>query len=386
MFSPRTKELEVSGIRRMFEAAPPGSINLGLGEPDFSPPECVQEALFDAVRRGYNKYGPSAGLPALRDAIAERYRRRLGETGREHVLVTEGGTEALAVAALALYEPGDEVLVPDPGFVLYSPHARMAGAIPVPFPLDERRDFQPDLGALADRLTPRTRAIVVNSPSNPTGAVYSQRVVDGIVDLAREHDLTIISDEVYDEILYTGRPHQSFWGRYEKVVLVNSFSKIFALTGWRLGYLLSSPAVVQLANKIHYHLVACPATPVQMAALAGLSQARPAVDQMAREFRARRDLLLRGLQKVPGLRCAVPQGAFYAFPRVDWGLSATEAAQALLRAGIITTPGDSFGALGEGHLRLSFATSRENLRRALEIIGAFAEDLRPSPAAAVARR
>ena len=374
MFSSRARELEISGIRRMFEAAPPGTINLGLGEPDFSPPKAVQEALFDAVRKGYNKYGPSAGILPLRDALAQRYRRWDGRTARESVVVTEGGTEALAACALTLYEVGDEVLVPNPGFVLYAPHARMAGAVPVPYPLDEAKGYQPDLDVLESRITPRTRALVVNSPSNPTGSVYSPRVVDRLVDLARDHDLTIVSDEVYDEILYVPQGHRSFWGRYEHVVVVNSFSKLFAMTGWRLGYLVAPPAVAQQVNKVHYHLVACPSTPVQMAALAGLSAPPRETAEMVREFRARRDLFLRGLKEVRGLRCVTPEGAFYAFPRIDWGMTPLEAAQVLLQRGLLCTPGDSFGSLGEGHLRMSFATSQENLRRALRILEEFGEE------------
>ncbi len=374
MFSSRARELEISGIRRMFEAAPPGTINLGLGEPDFSPPAAVQEALFDAVRKGYNKYGPSAGILPLRDALAQRYRRWDGRTARESVVITQGGTEALAACALTLYEVGDEVLVPNPGFVLYAPHARMAGAVPVPYPLDEAKGYQPDLDALESRITSRTRALVVNSPSNPTGTVYSPRVVDRLVDLARDHDLTILSDEVYDEILYVPQGHRSFWGRYDRVVVVNSFSKLFAMTGWRLGYLVAPPAVAQQVNKVHYHLVACPSTPVQMAALAGLSAPPRETTEMVREFRARRDLFLRGLKQVRGLRCVTPEGAFYAFPRIDWVLSPLEAAQALLQRGLLCTPGDSFGSLGEGHLRMSFATSQEHLRRALRILEEFGEE------------
>ncbi len=374
MLSARVQALEISGIRKMFDAAPANVIHLGLGEPDFNPPTVVKEALFEAVRNGSNKYGPSAGLPELRDALAERYRRYDGTTARENVIVTSGGTEALLSAALTLYDPGDEVLIPNPGFVLYGPHARLAEAIPVPYSLREERGFQPDIAELEELVSARTRAIVVNSPSNPTGGVFSGNTVDAIVSFAESHGLTIISDEVYDEIIYAPGGHKSFWGRYDRVVVVNSFSKILAMTGWRLGYLVASRTVAAGANKIHYHAVACPSTPCQVAALRGLQEAQADIAAMTKEFRARRDLVVKGLNEVPGMRCVRPEGAFYAFPSFTWKMSAMEAAQGLLKEGLLCTPGDAFGSLGASHLRLAFANSRENLRKALAIMRDFGSE------------
>ena len=229
MVARRALEAQISGIRKMFEAAPPRSINLGLGEPDFDPPAEVVEALCRAVHEGKNHYGPSAGIPALRERLADRYREREPATDRENVLVTASGTEGLMATALALYDPGDEVLVPNPGFVLYGPHARLAGAVPVPYSLPRERGFLPDLGELERLITPHTRAIVVNSPSNPTGAVFPKAIVDGIASLADHHNLTIVSDEVYEEIVYDG-PAVSFWGRSDRAVIINSFSKMLATT------------------------------------------------------------------------------------------------------------------------------------------------------------
>ena len=365
----------MSGIRKMFDAAPPDVVNLGLGEPDFDPPEEVREALFQAVRQGLNKYGPSAGIAPLREAIARKYARHDPTTTLENVLVTVGGSEGLAVVALSMYNPGDEVLVPNPGFVLYGPHARLAGARPVPYPLTKENSFLPDLDGLEKLITPRTKAIVVNSPSNPTGAVIPRKMADQICALANAHDLAVISDEAYDEIVYTTEPFTSFWGRADKVVVVNSFSKTFAMTGWRLGYLLAPRAFVAEANKIHYHLVACPATPPQIAALKGLEVSAPATQAMTREFRARRDIIVKGLRAIPGMSIVSPKGAFYAFPAIDWrDRSDVEVAQGLLRKGLLLTPGTSFGSLGEGHLRLSFATSRDKIQRALDILRAYADD------------
>jgi aspartate aminotransferase len=370
----RALALEISGIRRMFEAAPPNAINLGLGEPDYNPPPVVRDALCAAVQRGDNHYGPSAGLPALREAIAARYRHLTPEIGRDSVVVTAGGSEGLAATALTLYESGDEVLVPNPGFVLYPAHAKLCEATPVPYDLDERRGFQPDLDSLERRITPKTRAIVVNSPANPTGGVLSASAVARIRKLAQAHDLTIISDEVYEEMVYDGK-FRSFWGTHERVVVVHSFSKMFAMTGWRLGFVVAPPAIAAEINKIHYHLIACPPTPAQVAVLAGL-EAGPSVNRaMIAEFRARRGLIGKGLNEVPGLKCTIPGGAFYAFPRFSWPGSAGDVANALLRRGLITTPGDAFGSLGAGHLRLSFANSRANLRRGLRILHEYAESV-----------
>jgi len=374
MVAARVRTVEISGIRKMFEAAPPHAINLGLGEPDFEPPPEVIEAICAAVRDGANHYGPSAGLVALRDKIAERYRDRDPKTGRDNVLVTGSGSEGLMAVAMALYNPGDEVLVPNPGFVLYAPHARLMGAIPVPYALREARGFLPDLDELEHLVTRRTRAIVVNSPSNPTGGVFPAKTVDAIVDLAERHDLTIVSDEVYEEIVYE-RTFASFWGRSNRVIVVNSFSKTLAMTGWRIGYLVAPRHLATDLNKMHYHIMACPPTPAQIGALAGLTRSQRTVRAMVREFRARRDLVLRRLRQIPGVSVVPPGGAFYAFPRFDWTPSSSEIAIELLRRGVITTPGDAFGSLGAHHLRLSFAASRENLEKGLDLLAAYGAEV-----------
>ncbi|MCI4331379.1 MAG: pyridoxal phosphate-dependent aminotransferase [Thermoplasmata archaeon] len=366
--------MEISGIRKMFEAAPPGAINLGLGEPDFEPPAAVIDALCDAVRHGMNHYGPSAGISALRDKVAERYLDRDPDTTRDNVIITGSGSEGLMATALTLYDPGDEVLVPDPGFVLYAPHARLCGALPVAYALDEENHFLPDLDALEARITPHTRAIVVNSPSNPTGGVFPKAVIERIVDLAERHDLTIVSDEVYEEMIYEGK-FASFWGRGDRVVIVNSFSKTLAMTGWRIGFLVAPRALAVEINKLHYHMMACPSTPAQAAVLAGLNAGPGATQVMMKEFRARRELIVKGLNRIPGLSCVPPAGAFYAFPKFTWPGTAQEVAGALLQRGLITTPGDAFGARGTSHLRLSFAASRENLKKGMAILRAYAKDV-----------
>jgi len=375
MVADRARQVELSGIRRMFEAAPPNAINLGLGEPDFEPPKEAIEEMVRAVRGGLNHYGPSAGIPALRDKIAERYRDRAPTTQRENVVVTGSASEGLMATALALYNPGDEVLVPNPGFVLYAPHAQLVGAVPVPYSLTEKHRYLPDFDELERKITPRTRAIVVNSPSNPTGAVFPRAVVDRLCALADRHALTIVSDEVYEEIVY-GAPCTSFWGRTDRVVVANSFSKTLAMTGWRIGYLLAPRALAIELNKMHYHIMACPPTPTQVAVLAGLESGRDALEAMVREFRARRGLVVRALRRIPGIDIVPPEGAFYAFPRFSWPRTATEVATSILARGVITTPGDAFGSLGASHLRISFAASRANLTRGLGILREYAEEIR----------
>ena len=373
--SDRVRQVEISGIRKMFEAAPPNAINLGLGEPDFEPPKVVIDALCAAVQDGMNHYGPSAGLPPLREKIAERYRERDPETTRENVIVTGSGSEGLMAVALTLYNPGDEVLVPNPGFVLYPPHAKLCGAVPVPYDLVERRGFQPDFDQLERLVTPKTRAIVVNSPSNPTGSLFPRATVERVISFAEEHDLTIVSDEVYEEMVYDGT-FQSFWGRTDRAVIVNSFSKTLAMTGWRIGFLVAPRPLAVEINKLHYHMMACPSTPAQAAVLAGLENGGTEVHKMVAEFRARRELISKGLAKIPGVSVVRPAGAFYAFPKIAWPGSAQEIAGTLLQHGLITTPGDAFGSLGAGHLRLSFAASRANLRKGLAILDAVGEEIR----------
>ncbi len=216
---------------------------------------------------------------------------------------------------------------------------------------------------------------MVNSPSNPTGGVFPAAMVEKIVEFAEEHDLTIVSDEVYEGMVYEGK-FASFWGRTDRAVIVNSFSKTLAMTGWRIGFLVApSPLAVEI-NKVHYHMLACPSTPVQTAVLAGLLHSQATIDAMVAEFRARRSMFVAGLNRIPGLKCVPPAGAFYTFPKFTWPGSAQEVAGALLQRGLITTPGDAFGSLGASHLRMSFAASRENLRRALAILREYSAEAR----------
>jgi len=374
-FSSRLDGLETSDIRKLFEKAPPDAINMGIGEPDFQPPEHVREAVKKAIDSGHNKYGPIAGLPALRDAIAARYRKYKADVTKENVVVTAGGSEALLVCALGLYDKGDEVLVPDPGFVFYAPHAKMGGATPLTYSLDQENDFGIDEEELKKLVTDKTKAIVVNTPSNPCGGALTEKEVRCIADIAKDHGLFVISDEVYDEIVYD-RPHVSFMGKCENLVLINSFSKSYAMTGWRIGYMVAELSLIENLSKIHYYTIACPSTPYQHGAIAALTGPQDAVKRMVNEFHERRDYLVKALNETPGFICTNPRGAFYTFPSFDFKLDDRELAMHLLRNNVICTPGISFGSQGARHMRFSYANSLANLRKGVESIRGATKDLK----------
>ncbi len=373
MFASRARGLRMSGIRKMFEMAGSDAINLGLGEPDFQPPASVLEAMVKAVAEGYNKYGPTGGLPALKQALAEKH-SSVADITEENVLITVGGTEALFLTMQTFIDPGDEVLVPDPGFVLFAPHVRLAGGEPVFYPLLEEAGFLPRTGDLQSLLTPRTKAIIVCNPSNPTGSVMGKGEVEAVSSFAEDHDLILVSDEVYDSIVYE-RGHHSFLGMVENHVYINSFSKFLSMTGWRLGYLIAPAEYVRTMAKVHYFMVACPPTPAQHAVLHGLPQLHDYVDEMVAEFRRRRDHIVRRLNDVPGFRCLLPGGAFYAFPSYEYPVSSEDLAVRLLKAGVMCSPGSAFGKGGERHLRFSYANSLENIDRGMDIVVSVVQHL-----------
>lgn len=363
----RMTGLDVSGIRKMFEMAPGDAINLGIGEPDAQPPGHVVKAYQDALAAGHNKYGPSAGLAELRSLVAERARAMWPEASEENVVLTSGSTQGLFAIMLALIDEGDEVLCPDPGFVLYAPHVRLSGGSPVFYRLTDEHGFRPDVAELERLVTRRTKALVVNSPSNPTGGVLRAKDVDDLVAFAERHGLVIVSDEVYDRIVYE-EPHHTFLGKYEDVVYLNSFSKTFAMTGWRLGWSVAKTEWSQAMRRMTYHMVACPSTPAQKAAIAALTGPQDFVGRMVKSLRERRDLAVRLLSRVNGFHCANPGGAFYAFPRYEQRVASKDLAMKILEAGVVSTPGDAFGDAGESHLRVSYAVETQRLKKGLDIL------------------
>lgn len=371
----RMRELPISGIRKMFELAGKDAINFGIGEPDFQPPDYVIEAFARAMREGKNNYGPSSGIPELRAAIAEKERHRLPSIDASHVVVTCGSTEALYATLAAYVDPGDEVLIPNPGFVLYRPHTYLCGGVPVPYPLRKEYNYRPRVDDLRALVTDRTKALIVNSPSNPTGACLRQKDVDYIVDFAREHDLLLLTDEAYDTITFD-RPHASFLGKYDKTVYFNTFSKTYAMTGWRIGYLVAHPDIAEPIKRMSYHLIANPPTPTQYACLAALEGPQDFVQGMVQTFKDRRDLIVKLVKDIPGLDIVKPEGAFYAFCSYDADVDCKDLAMHILqREKVVVTPGDAFGSEGAKHIRISYSTNEANLREGMARVKRVFEDL-----------
>jgi len=375
MFSDRITSISPSGVREIFELVGGEAINLGLGEPDFQPPEEAREALKDALDMGMNKYGPTCGLVQLRESIASYNQKYCRSITPDNVVVTAGATEALLVISQSLFQQCDQVLIPEPGFVLYHPHVVLSGARPVPYGLREEEGFQPDVDEILELITPATKGIIVNSPSNPTGGVISEKTYKALVDISKDKGLWIISDEVYDNFIYEGR-HHSFCDHLENSIVVNSFSKSLAVTGWRIGYLLANEEALTQLSKMHYYTVACPPTPIQHAVHRAMPTMERFLDQVIPVFDRRRRLMVDLLNEIPGLRCELPRGAFFAFPSYDLGMGSTELAKRIGREGVICSPGAAFGPGGEGHLRFSYATSEENIERGIAIIARLMRSVR----------
>ena len=364
--SDRLAAIPMSGIRKMFDLAKPDSINLGLGEPDLEPPKEAIEGMNAAAVDGKNKYSPTAGIPELRDAIAERFSRyNPGLSGR-NVIVTPSGSTALLEMTQAFVDPGDEVLVPSPGFVIYAPHASLAGGKPVEYRLTEG-DFQPDIDYIQDRITEKTKMIVVNNPSNPTGGVLSEESRKALADIAHDKDVMIMSDEVYESFVYEGR-HQSFLPYLDRAVVVGGFSKMMAVTGWRLGFAIANEECMDALVKMQYHVCASPGMPAMYGVLNAMPSIDPYLENARATFKKRRDLISKRINEIDGMSIIPPKGAFYAFPSFDLDMTSQELANELVQAGLICTPGSAFGTFGEGHLRFSYAASEEKIDKGMDIL------------------
>ena len=364
--SDRLAAIPMSGIRKMFDLAKPDSINLGLGEPDLEPPKEAIEGMNAAAVDGKNKYSSTAGIPELRDAIAERFSRyNPGLSGR-NVIVTPSGSTALLEMTQAFVDPGDEVLVPSPGFVIYAPHASLAGGKPVEYRLTEG-DFQPDIDYIQDRITEKTKMIVVNNPSNPTGGVLSEESRKALADIAHDKDVMIMSDEVYESFVYEGR-HQSFLPYLDRAVVVGGFSKMMAVTGWRLGFAIANEECMDALVKMQYHVCASPGMPAMYGVLNAMPSIDPYLENARATFKKRRDLISKRINEIDGMSIIPPKGAFYAFPSFDLDMTSQELANELVKAGLICTPGSAFGTFGEGHLRFSYAASEEKIDKGMDIL------------------
>jgi aspartate/methionine/tyrosine aminotransferase len=358
----RAKELEQLGR---------SIIHLELGEPDFHAAAPVVDAVRNAVAAGRDRYCSTRGIPALRAAIADYVKRtRRLDVAAEQVLVAPGCKMALSLAMMALIEPADEVLYPDPGFPIYPSFTRGLGATAVPFGLEEKNKFQPDIDEIAGKITPRTRMIIFNSPNNPTGTVFSDAALEEIAKLAVKHDLWVLSDEVYARILFGGeyKSISALPGMADRTVIIDGFSKSFAMTGWRLGYAVAPLHVIDAMDLLVLNTFTCTAEFTQVAAIEALRDTTKAVEAMVTEYRKRRDQFVAGLAGIPGFRCQAPDGAFYAWVNIeDTGLSAEELQKLLLEeAGVAGIAGAAFGPRGKTYLRFSLVSARNLLEEALE--------------------
>ena len=371
-FSDRALAIQPTGVRKMFDLAGDDVISFGLGEPDFQPPPVAIEAFHQAMLDGRNRYTTTAGLPELRRKIAESWSSYQTDMDEQNVCITMSGTNALLNLFLTLVNPGDNVLLPEPYFPLYGPDVSIAGGKARYYPCLFDNEFIPSVEDLEHLVDENTVAILYNFPSNPTGGTLDESQRDELLDFAQRHNLWLISDEVYDRIVFDG-PHVSFMGTgYERVLLVNSFSKTFAMTGWRMGYIISTNLeAMQQIIKMQYYITACSTDAMQYGILTAMNQASEYPDVLAKEFKQRCDLIVERLNAMPGVECHKPKGAIYVFPRVTVpNMTSEDIAMELLKDGVLCSPGSAFGPSGEGHLRFAYTISQEDITRGMDKVEA----------------
>ncbi len=362
---------EVLSKARALERQGKKIIHLEIGEPDFNTPENVVEAGVDALRKGWTHYGPSAGLPELRQAIADYVSRTRGvKVSSDEVVVVPGGKPIIFFTILSLIDEGDEVIYPNPGFPIYESMIRYVGGGAVPIRLREERDFSLDVNELASLISDRTKLIIINSPQNPTGGVLARRDIEQIARVIGDRNITVLSDEIYSRLLFDGFEHFSIMsvpGMQERTILLDGFSKTYAMTGWRMGYGVMRADLATHITRLMTNSNSCTASFTQVAGIEALRGDQSSVDRMRDEFQRRRDVFVVGLNKIKGFSCRMPKGAFYVFPNIsETGWKSKPLADALLeQAGIAALSGTSFGEFGEGYLRFSVANSLENLEEAL---------------------
>ena len=371
---------EAGARARALEATGRSIVHLEIGEPDFDTPANIREAAKRAIDDGFTHYGPFFGLPKLREAIAADATARKGfPINPEHVIVTPGAKPIMYYAMIAIVEPGDEVIVPDPGFPIYESMARFAGGTVVPLPIRAERDFRVDLDELESLITKRTRMLVLNSPANPTGGLFTREDIVRIAELSIHHDLVVLADEIYGRIIYEGEHVSiaSIPGMAERTIVLDGFSKTFAMTGWRLGYAILPDFLLQPYSRLIINSISCTSTFSQVAAIEALNGPQEEIEAMVAEFKVRRDLIVDGLNAIPGIRCFRPHAAFYVFPEISaTGLDGAELADRMLHdVGVCVLAGSAFGEVGRNHIRISYANSRANLTEALARIRTVVEPL-----------
>jgi len=364
---------EVLARAKALEAQGKEIVHLEIGEPDFDTPDNIREAAVKAIWDGYTHYGPAHGLPELREAIARVVSKDKGiDVSPDEVVVTPGAKPIMFFAMLALVNEGDEVIYPNPGFPIYESVIEFLGAKAVPLKLEEQREFCFDAAELAKLVSPRTKMIIINSPQNPTGGVLSKEDLEAIADVARKNNIWVLSDEVYSKILYEGE-HISIAalpGMREHTIILDGYSKTYAMTGWRLGYGIMPKELAAALTQLQINATSCTSSFTQVAGIEGITGDQSAAIRMVEEFKRRRDVIVDGLNRIPGIKCLKPKGAFYVFPNIEeLGMTSAELSDLLLNeAGVAVLPGTAFGKYGEGYLRLSYANSVENIRKALDRI------------------
>ena len=376
-------EIEPSGIRKFFDVVNEmkDAISLGVGEPDFDTPWRIREEGIYSLEKGRTFYTSNSGLKELKEEICNYIRRKSSVVydPKTEVVVTVGGSEGIDIAMRAMLDPGDEVLIPQPSYVSYLPCAVLAGGVPVVIPLQNKNEFKLTREELEAAITPRTKIIVLQFPNNPNGSIMTREDLEPIAEVVKEHDLFVISDEIYSELSYQG-DHVSiaeFPGLQERTIMINGFSKGFAMTGWRLGYACGPAAIIEQMVKIHQFAIMCAPTNSQYAAIEGLRNCQPEVDEMREAYNQRRRFLMHEFRKI-GLKCFEPYGAFYVFPDIsEFGMTSEEFATRFLEEErVAVVPGTAFGASGEGFIRISYAYSLEDLKEALGRLERFIGRLR----------
>jgi aspartate aminotransferase len=359
--SKRVSSINLSEIRKMFEKADKNSINLGLGEPDFNTPSHIIEAASTAMKEGFTHYTSNMGILELREAISTKLKKDNGiSTSPDSILVTVGASEAIYMCMQAFINPGDEVLIPDPGFLSYNACVNLAGGIPRGVQLKRENNLQLTADDISEAITNKTKAIIMNSPSNPTGSVMKKEDIKAIAEIADDNDIYLVSDEVYEKIIYEDKHHSP--AKYcENAVTINGFSKSYAMTGFRIGYVTANSEIIEELLKIHQYTTACASSMVQKAALAALEGPQDSVTEMVTEFKRRRNLVVKRLDDM-GIECTKPNGAFYVFPYVE---NPVEFIKKGLKKGVIMVNGGAFGVHGKNHVRLSYATSYDKLETAM---------------------
>lgn len=360
--SKRVSSINLSEIRKMFDKTDENAISLGLGEPDFKTPQNIINAAAEAMNEGFTHYTSNMGIVELREAIAEKLEKENGiSSSADSVIVTVGASEAVYMCMQALINPGDEVLIPDPGFLSYSACAKLADGIPVGIKIKEENDLKMTCDDVLESITPKTKAIILNSPSNPIGTVIKKKDIKGIAEIADDNNIHIISDEVYEKIIYNAK-HYSAGQFSDNAITINAFSKTYAMTGFRVGYVSANGSITEELLKVHQYIAACASSMAQKAAVEALKGPQNSVKTMVSEFKKRRDLVVKRLNGM-GIECQAPEGAFYVFPKVD---DPDKFISDGIKKGVVMVNGKAFGEQGSKHVRLSYAAAYDKLEEAMD--------------------